>query len=125
MQTGAPLFIGRRLAASQQPGAPELEVDWSELRPPTPSRQVGMVGMVWAGRGYSEASLFWAAERHGPAESCSPEHECVDAVAHANVIAPQMPVLTTATSLHFPLIPPMQGSPPVPAQASYAHTRKA
>lgn len=58
MQTGCPLFIGRRLAASQQPGAPQLPevADWLEQQPPTPSRQ---------------------------------------------------------------------GSPPVPAQASYAHTRKA
>lgn len=38
MQTNAPLFIGRRLAASLQPGALELELgDWSEQRPPTPS----------------------------------------------------------------------------------------
>jgi hypothetical protein len=42
MQSGAPLYVGRRLAASQQPGAPELAVGgWgaAELRPPTPSTQ--------------------------------------------------------------------------------------
>ncbi|KAL4422689.1 hypothetical protein ABPG75_008886 [Micractinium tetrahymenae] len=40
MQSHAPLFIGRRLAASQQPGAPEVQVgDWLQQQPPSPSRQ--------------------------------------------------------------------------------------
>lgn len=40
MQTNAPLFIGRRLAASQQPGAPEVMVgDWLQQQPPSPSRE--------------------------------------------------------------------------------------
>ena len=39
LQTGAPLFVSRRLAASQQPGSPETEAGWSELAPPRPSRQ--------------------------------------------------------------------------------------
>lgn len=40
MQTGAPIYMGRRLAASQQPGALEAEAgDWNGLRPPKPSSQ--------------------------------------------------------------------------------------
>ncbi|KAL4448976.1 hypothetical protein ABPG77_007693 [Micractinium sp. CCAP 211/92] len=40
MQTKAPLYIGRRLAASQQPGAPEVVVgDWLQQQPPSPSRE--------------------------------------------------------------------------------------
>lgn len=40
MQTNAPLYIGRRLAASQQPGAPEVEIgDWLQQQPPSPSRE--------------------------------------------------------------------------------------
>jgi hypothetical protein len=40
MQTNAPLYIGRRLAASLQPGSLEaMAGEWAELRPPTPSLQ--------------------------------------------------------------------------------------
>ncbi|PSC69088.1 hypothetical protein C2E20_7345 [Micractinium conductrix] len=40
MQTGAPLFMGRQLAAaSQQPGSLEEVAEWHQRRPPTPSRQ--------------------------------------------------------------------------------------
>ena len=41
IQSNSPIYISRRLAASQQPGSPEFEVDWQEQAPPRPRRQVG------------------------------------------------------------------------------------
>lgn len=39
IQSNSPIYISRRLAASQQPGSPEFEVDWQEQAPPRPRRQ--------------------------------------------------------------------------------------
>ncbi|PRW59316.1 hypothetical protein C2E21_2248 [Chlorella sorokiniana] len=39
IQSNSPIYISRRLAASQQPGSPELEVEWQEQAPPRPRRQ--------------------------------------------------------------------------------------
>ena len=46
IQAGSPIFISRRLAASQQPGSPEFEVDWQEQAPPRPRRQVGCLRVL-------------------------------------------------------------------------------
>lgn len=86
MQTKAPLYIGRRLAASQQPGAPEVVVgDWLQQQPPSPSREVGPgpgLGPAWKG-----VSAFLAQQAAGvpvagrAALSGAGQHACGSKVA--------------------------------------------
>ena len=59
MQTGAPLFMGRQLAAaSQQPGSLEEVAEWHQRRPPTPSRQVRNASSKGGGTG-RRGRPFW------------------------------------------------------------------